>query len=414
MRKKGNKLEEIIRYDLPIRFNEFDLLKTHFSRVINIFEGNILPPYEILIHSSSICNLNCAWCIGSFVANKNNSDKLLKNSLNDLENMKKVINNILSYKKIAKDYKTGKDVEYKVQNVSFSGITGEPFMSKKSIMYAIDKLSENGIRVGVFTNGTLFEKKMYDTLLKLGYLLISIDAGNSSTYSKLKLQGKKSKKFDKICKSIEELSERKKEINSNTDINVGYVVNQYNYNEIYDLAKKLKSIGVHYLRFKTDIASLMNLSFEEKKLAMEQIELIKKELEDDNFKIVEIHNVLDDRDKKRDFSKCFIHYLIGNISADGNVYPCNYHPKPNGKYFGSAIDEKFQNIWDGMLDNELDKKLPQICPKVCDPFKNRANRLLEAAYDIYCEKGLEYLIKCIEDIDEKMKKYNKKNEKQKV
>lgn len=414
MQKFKNDLESVVRLDLPLRFNEFDLLKTHFSRVINIFEGNILPPYEILIHSSSVCNLSCEWCIGSFVACKKNKDKILKNNLMKLENMQKVVENILSYKKLGKNYLTGRKEEFKVENITFSGITGEPFVSKESILYAIEKLSANGIRVGVFTNGTLLEEDMFETLLKMGYLLISVDAGKGSTYSKLKCQDKNSKMLDKVLYAIEKLSERKKEIGSSTDINVGYVVNQYNYDEIYDLAKKLKSIGVHYLRFKTDIASLMNMSEEERNIAKEQILLVKKELEDDDFSIVEIHNVLDDREKSRHFSKCFIHYLIGNISADGNIYPCNYHPKPNGYYFGSAIDGDFSKIWDGLKSNEIDSSLPQICPSVCDPFKNRANKLLEVAYEIYCTKGLEYLIKCIEDISLKIKKNNKKSKKQSV
>ena len=414
MKNFKNDLESAVRLDLPIRFNEFDLLKTHFSRVINIFEGNILPPYEILIHSSSVCNLSCEWCIGSFVACKKNKDKILKNNLMKLENMQRVVKNILSYKKLGKNYLTGDEEEFKVENITFSGITGEPFVSKESILYAIEKLSSNGIRVGVFTNGTLLEENMFDTLLKMSYLLISVDAGKGSTYSKLKCQDKNDKMLDKVLNTIEKLSERKKEIGSDTDINVGYVVNQYNYDEIYDLAKKLKSIGVHYLRFKTDIASLMNMSEEQRKEAKEQILLAKNELEDDNFSIVEIHNVLHDREKSRYFSKCFIHYLIGNISADGNIYPCNYHPKPNSYYFGSAIDEKFDQIWDGLKSNKIDSLLPKICPSVCDPFKNRANKLLEAAYEIYCTKGLEYLIKCIKDIDLKIKENNRKSEKQSV
>jgi len=402
--KFENELERVVRIDLPMRFNEFDLLKTHFSRVINVFEGNILPPYEILIHSSSVCNLSCEWCIGSFVACKNNKDKLLPNNLSKLDNMKKVVDNILSYKKIAKNYLTQENEEFGVQNVTFSGITGEPFASKESIIYAIDKLSSNGIRTGVFTNGTLLSEDMYDTLLKMGYLLISIDAGKSSTYSKLKCQNKNDKMFDKVLNSIEGLSNRKKETGSNTDINVGYVVNQYNYDEIYDLAKKLKEIGVHYLRFKTDIASLMNMSDEQRYYAKEQIENAKRDFEDDYFSIVEIHNVLDDREKKRYFSKCFIHYLIGNISADGNVYPCNYHPKPNGYNFGSAINDSFENIWNSLMSNDIDNQIPEICPSFCDPFKNRANKLLQVAYEIYSTKGLDYLIKCIDDIDSKIKK----------
>lgn len=45
-------------------------------------------------------------------------------------------------------------------------------------------------------------------------------------------------------------------------------------------------------------------------------------------------------------------------------------------------------------------KIPKICPSVCDPFKNRANRLLEIAYEIYKKDGIESLIKNIEEIKE--------------
>lgn len=401
-----NELDDFVREDLPMQFNEFNLLKKHFSRIVNLFEGKILPPYEILIHPSSLCNLNCEWCIGSFVANKKKSNELLKNNLVDLNNMKKLVNGILSYRKNGVNYWTGEKEEFKVENVSFSGITGEPFVAKESILYAIEELAKNGIRVGVFTNGALIEKNMYDIILQMGYILISLDAGSTSTYSKLKCLNSDSDVFDKVMNTIKELNQRKKEINSSTDINIGYVINHYNYKEIYDAAIKLKSIGVHYLRFKTDIASLMNMTDEERKIAKNEIIRIKENVEDNYFKVVEIHDVLDDRKKTRNFKKCFVHYLIGNISADGNVYPCNYHPKPNGHYYSSAINNNFGQIWNEISHNTVDKEIPEICPAVCDPFKNRANKLLETAYDIYRRNGIEYLKKCIEHAENKIKKRN--------
>ena len=48
------------------------------------------------------------------------------------------------------------------------------------------------------------------------------------------------------------------------------------------------------------------------------------------------------------------------------------------------------------MNNPIDKRIPDIRPKVCDPFKNRANKLLEITYEIYKEKGIDYLKKCIE------------------
>ena len=35
---------------------------------------------------------------------------------------------------------------------------------------------------------------------------------------------------------------------------------------------------------------------------------------------------------------------------------------------------------------------------VCDPFKNRADRLLEITYEVYKDEGLETLIQNIEEI----------------
>lgn len=109
---------------------------------------------------------------------------------------------------------------------------------------------------------------------------------------------------------------------------------------------------------------------------------------------------MSDEEKVRKFSKCLVHYLIGNISADGRVYLCNYHPKRDGYNYGLAIEQDFREIWEGILKSDVDDKISQICPLVCDPFKNIANRLLEIAYKIYKEEGLESLIKNIEDIKE--------------
>ena len=261
-----NRLKEIYREDLPGRFNETEMLYRHFSWILNIFDGKILPPYEILIHTSSICNLNCKWCIGGYVSFKKNKEALLDNALMKKENMIKVVNDIINYRKIGYDYKNNCNREYKVENVTFSGITGEPLIARDSILYAINELSKHNIRVGIFTNGILINKDMHETLLKLGYILISIDAGNNETYNKLKCNGKATNNFENILKNIEDLNESKKKYKSNIDINVGYVINEYNYDQIYDLAAKLKRIGVHYLRFKTDIASLLVMNDDQKKL----------------------------------------------------------------------------------------------------------------------------------------------------
>jgi hypothetical protein len=62
-----NPLATHVRNDLPGRFNELDVLRREWSRVEAMLNGETLPPYEVLIHPSSGCNLRCVWCIGDHV-----------------------------------------------------------------------------------------------------------------------------------------------------------------------------------------------------------------------------------------------------------------------------------------------------------------------------------------------------------
>lgn len=234
------KLNETIRQDLPGRFSELDFFRRNFSRIVNIYEGNIMPPYEVLIHPCSYCNLSCKWCIGSYVTRDINKDKLLETKLNQVSNMKKIIEGILNYKKEGKDYISEKTSIFKVENVSFSGITGEPMISKDAISYAIKELKKSGIRVGMFTNGVLITPDIQKEILKMDYVLISIDAGNAKTYIRLKCNGKENGTFEKVLNNIESLSKQKEKNNSQLDINIGYIINQYNYEQVYELAKILK------------------------------------------------------------------------------------------------------------------------------------------------------------------------------
>ncbi|GAA4942982.1 hypothetical protein GCM10023224_26970 [Streptomonospora halophila] len=63
----GNPLSSHVRPDLPGRFNELDVLRRQWDSFAATEEGQIVPPFEVLIHPSSGCNLRCDWCIGDHV-----------------------------------------------------------------------------------------------------------------------------------------------------------------------------------------------------------------------------------------------------------------------------------------------------------------------------------------------------------
>lgn len=368
--KNINPLLQYVRKDIPGIFNEIDILKRHKTRFLHALNTDrVLPPYEILIHPSGVCNLHCRWCIGGYVMENMHkaNDKVLPSLLWDPNNMEKIIKDILNYTKDG----------FRVENVSFSGITGEPLLSKKTVIKAVDLLSKNSVRTGIFSNAVLMDKELMNTLLKMNYINISLDAGTPKTYAKLKFRGNLTgeKLFTILIENIRKLTKlRSLSKTSKLDINASFVLYPDNYKEIYETAKMLKSIGIKTMRMKQDISGKLLLS--SKQLA-EAEKLIKKiiKLEDDTFKFITIHRLNIPSDRIREFDKCIISDLMAAIGSDGNVYPCNYQACIGSPVYGNALKKSFKSIWEGKTRMKIRKQLPNICPAVCDPFKNRANRL---------------------------------------
>lgn len=391
--KTTNPLLKYVRKDIPGIFNEIDILKKHKTRFLHALNtGSILPPYEILIHPSGVCNLRCRWCIGGYVLEdmQRKEDEVLPSLLRDPINMEKIIKDILDYTKDG----------FKVENVSFSGITGEPFLSKKSMIKAVDLLSKNNVRTGVFSNAVLMDSEIMSALLKMNYINISLDAATPETYAKLKFRGNPmgEKLFINLIDNIKKLIKlRTKSRSSKLDINASFILYPDNYKEIYEAAKMLKEIGIKTMRMKQDISGKMLLPREQLAEAEKLIKKIKN-LEDDKFKFIIIHRLNIPSDRIRQFDRCIISDLMAAIGSDGNVYPCNYQACSGSPVYGNVIENSFRNIWEGETRMELRNQFPKICPAVCDPFKNRANRLFQEIEKSQERYGTEETEKFIQEI----------------
>ena len=71
---------------------------------------------------------------------------------------------------------------------------------------------------------------------------------------------------------------------------------------------------------------------------------------------------------------------------------------PGGAVIGSAIRDGFQKVWEGETRRLIFENVPSICPHVCDPFKSRANELLEIAEGIALHEGLSKLYDYVDDL----------------
>ena len=387
-------LNELYRKDLPGNFNEFDVLKNHWIRVLKLFENNKLPPYEFIIHPTCKCNLRCKWCIGQNIETDCVENDAVEEKLSNPDNMLHVLKNICSYEKKLND--TQNCTSFKVQNISFSGLIGEPLMAKDSVLKGMEFLVDQGIRTGIFTNGLLIDQSCVDVFKNIDYVLVSIDAAKNETYNYMKCGDlSHEKNVDRVLQNISNLYNEKKRYKTKVDINVGFVVNEYNYDEISVLAERLKKIGVHYFRLKFDIAIKHKLNNDQLELVRKQIQYVHEHIEDDYFKLIEIHRMSEiiTSDQIRLFDKCFINKLYAAIGPDAYLYACNYHAKRGGIKHMSLLEHSFEDVWNSFEHCDV-----KLCPQVCDPFKNRANNMLNALYKIFNEKGVEEIEMCRKEL----------------
>jgi len=423
MNTERNPLLKHLRSDLPGRFNEADVLKKQWPRFAAHMQGAVLPPFEVLIHPSSACNLMCAWCIGDHVPivktdgdarqvvldAAKTAEERLPDVLRDPEAMMRLITGIVNYRKVGRWQEGGawQEREFYVENVQFSGLIGEPLASKAAVMRAMNYLVDNSRRVGLFTNAVLADESTWDTLLRIAYVVVSVDSGTAETYGKLKYGGRKHgpEQFKQMLRNVEGLVRRRATTpDSRLAVNTAYIVYPENHHELYTAARILKDIGVDCLRVKRDISGDRVLSEAQQAATVEQIERIKAELEDESFRFFEIHNLGERPEFTRKFSFCTITELMAAVGSDGKLYPCNYHPRPGGTNYGDATVQSFGEIWEGQARARLKKGLPSVCPKVCDPFKNRANQLLASLVGIYEQRGREDAEACRDELLEAFSK----------
>ncbi|MGQ0773157.1 MAG: radical SAM protein [Pseudonocardiales bacterium] len=410
MSERPTSLRSSVRTDLSGRFNELDLLRRQWPLFAATVEDQVLPPYEVLIHPSSGCNLRCQWCIGDHVpleiwdderdmltlvdASKEAPDRL-PDTLGEPAAMMKLARDLVGYRKTG-SYRSGgtrHTREFRVHNVSFSGLIGEPLISRAALVPAIGYLIDHDVRVGMFTNGELMDAKVIDVLVRSAYVNVSLDAASADTYAQLKFRGHKAgaAKFDRAVANLTALADRRRTDPADVEIGVSFILYPENYHEVYDVAVLAKAAGADRLRLKRDISGDRLLDPTQVDHANTLIARIRDEIADEHFELVEIHKLDYKGQLTRQFFTCSITDMFAAVGSDGHLYPCNYHPRPGGASYGSAIDTSFAAVWEGAMRAKLRGELPSICPKVCDPFKNRANTMLALGKAIIAEHGLDHL-----------------------
>lgn len=313
---------------------------TPYSQLKIFYHGEILEnlrnhkrcaPVYIRIKPTNKCNHNCNYCH-------------YKNSYLDLDEYNP--NDEIPYEKMMEIINDISDMGVKA--VTFSG-GGEPLLYPH-IEEAMDSVLKKGIDLSIITNGSLLSGKKAELLANAKWVRISIESSNDALYSEIR--GIKEHSFDKLCENIHNFAKIK---NKSCELGINVVVGEHNFSEIRYMAEMMKKLGVNHVKFAPLITTnTVEYHSEFKNQVIEQLNETKNELNDENFKVIDLYtNDFDDSVYfERQYSKCPIKEFICVIAANSKVYYC--HDKA---YLSDGVvcDLSEHSFKEGWYSKEVDK-----------------------------------------------------------
>ena len=342
------------------------LLEKDGDRVNAVLQGKIIPPKEIEIQPTSLCNLNCRHCFGKALTLGR-----LENKIGEKE-IKIIADRVDEFNE--NGFKAG-------ETIKLCGTTGEPLVNPASL-YSIKLFKAIGRKVVFFTNGLwldkIYKNKQYmDYILEADSLRLSLDAGSETTSTRLK--GKQG--FNKIISNLELLLQKRAHQNSNLNVTVGYVVGRENYHEIVQATQIMKNLGVDEIRFRvdfTDPEGIHKLS----EIITRNIEKA-KQLQTTQFKVNSVYSQQDIEEDSIFHAYngfCFNQHFWACVGPNVELYGCGHRTYHGVESYGSLLDHSFRELWLGELRLKNLKNLPDGKCKFCSPSSVERNQFMNFLY----------------------------------
>ena len=381
-------------------FNPRAKILANADRIVQHLETGYAAPVLVEVDPSNACNHGCNFCLSSYIHfSKYKGTETFSRALMPRDMLMS----------LCEDF-----VNMGVRAVNWTG-GGEPTLNKH-LKEAIEYCGQNGIKMGMFTNGTLLDKwDMFDAMVdNMSWVRFSVDAGTPMTYNEVR----HTHKIDNWIKMVENLStliEVNKSKGGPIDIGVGFVISPETYHEIVDFAKYFKQFDLSYCQYKPEIiiredgGEQRGLDFWKNKVQPLLDEA--KEILGDKFQVngYKLEDLVIDREKfGRTYKKCLGSQIQPCVGADGHVYVCTNHRGWKQYSYGCMYDGKtFEEIWKDMVSREhVMNKIENVecfknCTKLCKPHES--NKISWEIHENFSETLKESLLDSQEEIKEGIK-----------
>lgn len=300
---------------------ELDLMIDYVLSVLS-YRTNIplIKPTRVNFDITNRCPLKCVMCN---IAKRNHR---VKEELTVRE-VKNVIDQIH---------------DWGIKYISFAG--GETLVRKDDIVKLVKYASSKDIFTAIITNGSIYDKKIFKSLIRsgLGKFTISIDGSNKKTHNRIR--GKRS--FERAIKTANQLVRLRGKKNR-PELEFATCVMSYNYKELVEIYDLMKSVGFDFMNYQAAVPdndyknfsrSVYNVDFWPTKKQAKELEKIVAKLI--RMKAVEgqIRNTKQylrlmpkyfRLKEKFNPGRCMAGYKIINIDPYGNINICGLGPNLN-------------------------------------------------------------------------------------
>jgi len=261
-----------------------------------------------------------------------------------------------------------------VKALQFTG-GGEPTVHpkhKEIFQYTIDR----GLDLALVSNGTVMREGVPEILAKGKWARFSVDAGNATSYSKIREVPEKyfQRTLDNIKKVVDA---RAKEPNSELVIGIGFVVTKDNWREIYEGVETFSKLGVDNARIS---AVFTPEDFDYHKNIYEDAKILtiqaKKDFETEKFKVFNLFGdrISDLQHQSPDYEFCPYMHLNTYIGGDLKVYTCCNNAYNDHGEMGSLENQRFIDYW---LSQQKVKKYSKFKASSCERCMfNNKNRFI--------------------------------------
>ncbi len=276
-------------------------------------------PYMLQVEPSSRCNLKCPFCpTGRGELGREHQDM-------PFEDFRPIVDDM---------------ADYLLLLILFSW--GEPLLNKnfpKMVQYA----NEQGIRTVTSTNGHVLNNEAFmASILESGLdtLIVAVDSLKQETYEVFRKNGD----IGKVLEGIRKTVALKRRLKAKTRINFRVVVTRNNEDEIPEMRKVARNLGV-------DIFSVKSVNPN-----------TGDELKDDGRIIPNNPNYRRYKYRKgtmeriRLKARCEYIWMLSNIAADGTVVTCCYN-YDNQPAYGNIREAPFRDIWNGDVARAIRKQI---------------------------------------------------------